>query len=658
MALSKRDLDDLKPWIDKTVQKFLGFSEPALVKTAINCLSSGYDKRKTTDKLSGLLDDKKATKLAEKLFETIDDLKVKNKNAKRKKVEIESVPAPVKKSRFEEEKVETPTPVPVVIPAPAANVPAVQPSPGQLTATQIKEMMLNAQKVIEERKKAIQDMTFPPVVPEIGPIAPPDRKPMVLLPGPTAMPELKDNKSRIYELTQQIQARLVNRANAMAAATTAAANLKLPDKSKPAPLILNEEGRTVDVSGKEIQLVQRVPTLKANIRAQRQEQFKIHQEKVADEVNEQMYFDPRVNNKVAVRPKRGFRFHEKGKFEQIAQRLRTKAQLEKLQHEIAQAAKKTGISSATKLALITPKKETKEGEIPEIEWWDTFIIKGDSYDQALEEENYDEKYEGITKLVEHPAQMKAPMETTKPLLLPVFLTKKERKKLRRQNRREAWKEKQEKIRLGLEPPPEPKVRMSNLMRVLGTQAVQDPSKIEAHVREQMAKRQKAHEEANAARKLTVDQRRAKKVKKIKEDTTLGVQVTVYRVVSLSNPSHKFKIEVNAKQLFMTGCVVMYRDVNVVVVEGGPKQQKKFKKLMMTRIKWQEDQGSKSNKKEKIDNKCHLVWEGATKHRSFGDMKFKACPTESLARDHFKKHGVEHYWDLAYSVSVLEGAEDN
>lgn len=50
MALSKRDIDDLKPWIDKTVQKFLGFSEPALVKTAINCLSSGYDRRKTTGK--------------------------------------------------------------------------------------------------------------------------------------------------------------------------------------------------------------------------------------------------------------------------------------------------------------------------------------------------------------------------------------------------------------------------------------------------------------------------------------------------------------------------------------------------------------------------------------------------------------------------------
>lgn len=41
--------------------------------------------------------------------------------------------------------------------------------------------------------------------------------------------------------------------------------------------------------------------------------------------------------------------------------------------------------------------------------------------------------------------------------MPVFLTQKERKKLRRQNRREAWKEEQEKIRLGLEPAPEPKV---------------------------------------------------------------------------------------------------------------------------------------------------------------------------------------------------------
>lgn len=47
-------------------------------------------------------------------------------------------------------------------------------------------------------------------------------------------------------------------------------------------------------------------------------------------------------------------------------------------------------------------------------------------------------------------------DASQPVFIPLYLTKKERKKLRRQNRREAWKEKQEKIRLGLEPPPEPK----------------------------------------------------------------------------------------------------------------------------------------------------------------------------------------------------------
>ena len=41
-----------------------------------------------------------------------------------------------------------------------------------------------------------------------------------------------------------------------------------------------------------------------------------------------------------------------------------------------------------------------------------------------------------------------------------------------------------------------------------------------------------------------------------------------RVRDLHNPSKKFKIETNANQLFMTGIVVLHRDCNVVVVEGG------------------------------------------------------------------------------------------
>lgn len=39
---------------------------------------------------------------------------------------------------------------------------------------------------------------------------------------------------------------------------------------------------------------------------------------------------------------------------------------------------------------------------------------------------------------------------------------------------------------------------------------------------------RAHEEANAARKLTAEQRKAKKVKKLKEDVSQGVHIAVYR----------------------------------------------------------------------------------------------------------------------------------
>ena len=41
---------------------------------------------------------------------------------------------------------------------------------------------------------------------------------------------------------------------------------------------------------------------------------------------------------------------------------------------------------------------------------------------------------------------------------------------------------------------------------------------------------RAHEDANAARKLTAEQRKEKKIKKIKEDLTHGVHIAVYRCV--------------------------------------------------------------------------------------------------------------------------------
>jgi U4/U6 small nuclear ribonucleoprotein PRP3 len=50
-----------------------------------------------------------------------------------------------------------------------------------------------------------------------------------------------------------------------------------------------------------------------------------------------------------------FKFHQKGEFEQMANRERAKAKLDKLQSEISSASKNTGISAAVKLAMIAPK---------------------------------------------------------------------------------------------------------------------------------------------------------------------------------------------------------------------------------------------------------------------------------------------------------------
>ncbi|XP_065172773.1 U4/U6 small nuclear ribonucleoprotein Prp3-like, partial [Atheta coriaria] len=216
----------------------------------------------------------------------------------------------------------------------------------------------------------------------------------------------------------------------------------VPVPDKPTPLILDDEGRTVDRTGKTVQLTHVAPTLKANIRAQKKEQYKsAGSYKHNDDSNETKFFDLRIGVKPAMRTKRALRFHEPGKFTQLAERLRMKAQLEKLQNEISQIAKKTGISSATKLALIA-KSEGLTEDIPEMEWWDSVILEEDLY--TMKGEKIAIKENVINSLVEHPTQMRCPTDPLKPVYMPVFLTQKERKKLRRQNRREMWKEEQEK----------------------------------------------------------------------------------------------------------------------------------------------------------------------------------------------------------------------
>ncbi|CAJ0572506.1 unnamed protein product, partial [Mesorhabditis spiculigera] len=313
-----------------------------------------------------------------------------------------------------------------------------------------KELMLVAQQEIEERKKQFTSLVTGTVPDDNEPVS---RNPSTVQLGILRPQEAAlfvnysmDKKSRIEELKAKLNASRT--------------------LSSIAPVVPKKDTATAEE--------------KKQTRKQLQEaQFEVKE-----------YMDPRIIGRAPGRKARVFNFHEKGEFERLANKQRAMAKLDLLQAEISEKANTTGISSAVKLAMVTP--ATHATTIPDIEWWDQIVLEKDNYDEIPEETVPTRYSETVTNLVEHPTQLRPATEPHSAQFLRTYLTKKETKKIRRQNRKEMQKEKTEKIRLGLEKPPEPKVKLSNLMRVLGNDAVQDPTKMEAHVRKQMAERMKKY----------------------------------------------------------------------------------------------------------------------------------------------------------------------
>ena len=77
------------------------------------------------------------------------------------------------------------------------------------------------------------------------------------------------------------------------------------------------------------------------------------------------------------------------------------------------------------------------------------------------------------------------------------------------------------------------VRLANLMKVLTSDAVQDPTRVEARVRREVAMRKHTHEKMNAERKLTDEQRREKIETKKAEEEKKGIYGAVYKLVFFS-----------------------------------------------------------------------------------------------------------------------------
>ncbi|MCJ1357130.1 MAG: hypothetical protein MMC33_007126 [Icmadophila ericetorum] len=389
----------------------------------------------------------------------------------------------------------------------------------------------------------------------------------------------------------------------------------------------------------------------------------------SEETRSNPYFDPSLGAKTATLKARNSKqliFNQKGKYIQQAAALRRQAALEQMKKRIAESSRKAGIDED-----LDTEKAFLVSVPPYIEWWDEGLVNGKDYD-AIDAPNglkIDTEDTIITHYIQHPVALEAPQERNMPTPKPMFLTAKEQAKLRRQRRMADLKEQQAKIRLGLEPAPPPKVKKSNLMRVLGEEAVKDPTAVEARVNREIAERAQKHVEMNQERKLTKEQAHEKLAEKQAGDAAKGIYCCVYKIDSLANGRHRFKISKNAEQNALTGICILHPKFSLVIVEGGEHSITSYKKLMLSRIDWTENsapnsvrEGNKEalaswlqaedEKGELKDlglNKCQLVWEGELKVRAFRKWGSRVCETDSLVKDALTRAKMESFWTLAKSL---------
>jgi U4/U6 small nuclear ribonucleoprotein PRP3 len=240
-------------------------------------------------------------------------------------------------------------------------------------------------------------------------------------------------------------------------------------------------------------------------------------------------------------------------------------------------------------------------------------------------------------LVQHIVPVRKISKQRKPVL---HLTKKELKRQRKLRRQEKQQQFQDLQAAGLVPAPEPRLTLSNFIKVLGDQAFLDPSQMERKVQEQMEARQRAHLNRNASDKLTKEQRNAKLARKYQTDSaTTTIETCIFFVRDVSHNYHRAKIDTNAQQFCLTGCVLEVPDQYAcVIVEGSPKAIQKFSRLLLVRMQWNGEDFPK-------DNGCEKVWQGIVPKRTFKGFLFQTAESADQARKILKTKGVEHYWNL-------------
>ncbi|RDX89812.1 Protein RDM16, partial [Mucuna pruriens] len=442
-------------------------------------------------------------------------------------------------------------------------------------------------------------------------------------------------------------------------------DVAIPQKPTKAPVLrLDAQGREIDENGNVVNVTKpsNLSTLKVNINKQKKDAFEILKPVLDVDPESNPHFDERmgINKTKLLRPKRmNFQFVEEGKWSRDAETIKLKSKFGEAQAK-EHKAKQAQLAKAKAAPDINPNlieitervviKEKSKDQIPEIE--DVPLVHSGNYGDidngTIGEDKL--KMEKITFYVEHPRPIEPPAEPAPPPPQPLKLTKQEQKKLRTQRRIAKEKDRQEMIRQGVIEPPKPKVKISNLMKVLGTEATQDPTRLEKEIRTAAAEREQAHIDRNIARKLTPAELREKKERKLFDDpNTLETLVSLYRINDLSHPKARFRVDVNAQENRLSGCAVICDGISVIVVEGGSKSIKRYGKLMLRRINWRDVSKEKEENEDSDDdkpvNKCVLVWQGSVAKPSFNRFSVHDCITEAAGRKVFVDAGVPHYWDL-------------
>lgn len=397
------------------------------------------------------------------------------------------------------------------------------------------------------------------------------------------------------------------------------------------------------------------------------------------------YFDDKLqatheSKRDAIR-RRGLVFNPAGKFVEKANELRAEAERAAEEKRIEEERKRNSHKiEGVETDAIANEKQIRPEAPPTVEWWDEGVLEADEAGKKTYESNLILEPQTY---IQHPVPIPAPWEKFQPKETKFYLTKKETKRLRKITRAERHKEKQDRIRLGLDPAPPPKVKLSNLMSVLTNEAIKDPTLVEMKVKKDIAARAQQHVDMNQGRKLTPEQRHEKMLQKLQQDEDKhGIYSAAFKVRFLGDNKHKYKVNVVAQQKSLTGITIFNPKFNLVIVEGGYHAVNYYKNLMMRRIQWTEkappraeDAAAKLSAaastpantstdgadsappaaapQPEVDmstNKCTMVWMGQVKTHSFNRWSVRSTETEQEAKEILARYNAAHFWVEAHALA--------